>query len=71
MPPNEKFDVYVEGVRDASPGGIARAAQALAPRLAAVIFPSSSTRRRGSLMHSNKLFGQSASRFSSAFRFRC
>lgn len=33
MPPNEKFDVYVEGVRDGSAAGIARAAQALAPRL--------------------------------------
>src|SRR5215475_5453882 len=33
MPPNEKFDVYVEGVRDGSPAGIARAANALAPRL--------------------------------------
>ena len=33
MPPNEKFDVYVEGVRDKSPQGVARAASALAPRL--------------------------------------
>lgn len=33
MPPNDKFDVYVEGVRDKSPQGVQRAAQALAPRL--------------------------------------
>src|SRR5262252_4340066 len=34
MPPNDKFDVFVEGVRDRAPGSVARAAQALAPRLA-------------------------------------
>src|SRR5262245_42701165 len=33
MPPNDKFDVYVEGVRDKSPQGVQRAAQALAPKL--------------------------------------
>ena len=43
----------------------------LAPRLTAVIFPASSTRRSGSLMLSSKARGQSARRFSSAFRFRC
>src|SRR5437899_2979708 len=34
MPPNDKFDVFVEGVRDGAPGSVVRAAQALAPRLA-------------------------------------
>jgi hypothetical protein len=32
--PDEKFDVYVEGATDPSPQGLARAAQALAPKLA-------------------------------------
>src|SRR5262245_44514452 len=34
MPPNDKFDVFVEGARDSSPEGLTRAAQALSPKLA-------------------------------------
>src|SRR5947207_14880112 len=34
MVANDKFDVFIEGTRDASPQGVARAAQALAPKLA-------------------------------------